>query len=549
MKTIKLLIAGFFSIALAACGGGGGSSSGDTPVTPTTAVSGILTDSPIAGIAYTTSPSGLSGTTDATGAYNFKPGDTVQFNLGSLILGNVTATGIVTPIELANGNANILGNLLVLFQSLDSNGGTSGFISIPSGAAAAITTPTQIDLTTDPATFSSSANTGLVTAMNGGNINTPIVSTVDAKANFLAQSMTLLSSNVWVDSGPNGNALLWRMTPAGEFIFGEANAISPGVEHGATTLTGFDVKGYQASATVDLDTNAANGGIFPVVNTTCSHLRTNGDQLIWIPSQLVNGSCVDEPENTFSKSENNPTGIVGVWALGSPSVIETQTFSFFSNGKYLMVDPIGDTAQPSCGGPGVEAGSYTYNASTKILKISNLTYDTNGCAGLSDSGAATTGIPFTIDQGGMAATSIDQQNTVFTMFRVSKSSIVSTSSYAGTWTAVFKLKTIGNPNLCGGTPADIDVAQNIGSIVIDSAGNFIVMNDLNLSFPMVSGNISASGQLKASWYGDTLLPISSGGSLTCPAGTVSGTMTDTSNGIVTLSQGGDTGTITLTRVP
>jgi hypothetical protein len=369
-----------------------------------------LTDSPVAGVAYTTS-SRVTGTTDANGGYDFNPGDTVTFTLGGLVLGTVDATGIVSPLELAKGNANTLQNLLVLLQSLDADGNPANGISIPASAAAAITT--GIDLTVAPATFA--ANTALQTAMTAGGITTPIVSTADANAHFLAQGMTLLSSNIWVSqpaANTNGATIMLRFAANGEYLHGEAATANgggtAGVEYGAASLPSFDVNGYILAATPSVDTNGEWGASNP---QPCDRVRSVGDQLI--------STCTNSVNATISKAENNSTGIVGVWALGSATTINTQHFAFFSNGKFLMVDPVGNTGTTTCGSPGVEAGSYTYNANTKVLKVTGYTYDTNGCAGFSETAAVTTGgMSFTISTDGNTATAIDGVDS-FTIYRVS----------------------------------------------------------------------------------------------------------------------------------
>lgn len=56
---------------LSSCGGGGGGSA------PTGSNTGVLTDSAIQGVAYSTSPSKVFGVTDAQGQYHYNPGDTV----------------------------------------------------------------------------------------------------------------------------------------------------------------------------------------------------------------------------------------------------------------------------------------------------------------------------------------------------------------------------------------------------------------------------------------------------------------------------------------
>jgi len=84
------------------------------------------------------------------------------------------------------------------------------------------------------------------------------------------------------------------------------------------------------------------------------------------------------------KAPNDNTGIVGVWALGSATIVKTQTFVFWADGRYAMIDPEGDTVN-NCGGPGVEYGTYSYNSTTLAFRVLTMTVDTNGCAGLHDS--------------------------------------------------------------------------------------------------------------------------------------------------------------------
>lgn len=64
------------SLALLACDDSKSKSASFGP-----AAKGVLTDSAIAGVPYTTT-SGKSGITTATGEYDYSVGDTVTFNVG-----------------------------------------------------------------------------------------------------------------------------------------------------------------------------------------------------------------------------------------------------------------------------------------------------------------------------------------------------------------------------------------------------------------------------------------------------------------------------------
>lgn len=379
----------------------------DTKPPVTGAYSGTLVDSPVQGVAYSTT-SGVKGTTDATGTFKFNAQDNVEFKLGTVSLGNIGALGLITPIELAQGNANKLQNLLVLFQSLDSDGNPTNGITIPAASAAAL--PSSVDLTQTPATFASSANTGLQSAMTAGGITRPIVSPANANLAFLAQGAELLSRNIWVIANSNG-AAVFRFSASGPYLLGKAGppegAGTSGVEYGNVTLTGFDVAGYIWQATHILDTNG-DWGLSP---SPCPRFRIVGDQL------LASGDCGGAP-NVLNKMDNNPTGIVGAWAYNSATDINTTIFLFFSNGRYLMVDP--RTPGDACGHPGIEFGSYSYDIATKKLSASANLFDTNGCWGLHDNGVY--GTPtFTISGDGKTIAADSSDGTAhFTFYRVSK---------------------------------------------------------------------------------------------------------------------------------
>jgi hypothetical protein len=440
------------SLLLAACGGGSGTST--TAATPpvTGSQSGILTDAAVQGVSYRTS-SGVTGVTGPNGEYNFNPGDTVQFTLGGLSLGNVTATGIISPIQLASGDSNRLNNLLVLLQSLDTDGNPSNGITIPSASAAAV--PSSVNLSQDTNAFASSGNTGLVSAMTAGGITRSVTSLASATAHFKEQGLALLSSNIIV-MYDDESAVMIRILPNGSYVMGQASPDencgaligqcgseligTAGSERGTVTVSGFSTAGYQITATQAIDNNIQSGFSHPA---TCDDgFLPNGEGFL----VNVSGRCTAEPVGEqINKAPNVSTSIVGVWALGTSTSASVQHFVFLPNGKYLMVDPVGDVepGDPnyvSCGGPGVEFGSYTWSAATGQMTISNVTYDTNACAGLFDllGGIRKIGLngvvvstgtvrpPFngtiTLNAGGQTAAVIDSENPApgLTLYRISK---------------------------------------------------------------------------------------------------------------------------------
>ena len=121
------------AVTLTACGGGGSSSGGPSnpPSSSGDTKTGVFTDSAVAGINYQTNPGNQSGKTNALGEYNYKEGDTVTFSIGDTKLPSVTATGRVTPADMADGNnADVVINVLRLLQTLDDDGNPDNGITI-----------------------------------------------------------------------------------------------------------------------------------------------------------------------------------------------------------------------------------------------------------------------------------------------------------------------------------------------------------------------------------------------------------------------------------
>lgn len=133
----------FLSLTLlTACSGGGDDSvaSNNTGNNPPQAVQGKFVDAPVIGLTYSTATQ--SGTTDASGFFNYVSGETVTFKIGNITLGSATGGAVITPVDLVSGgttsNATVL-NICRLLLSLDSDA-NADTITIPSQVLANATT-------------------------------------------------------------------------------------------------------------------------------------------------------------------------------------------------------------------------------------------------------------------------------------------------------------------------------------------------------------------------------------------------------------------------
>ncbi len=458
------LLSTVFIVGLTACDSGdektAATSSASSATTanrnlPTGPATGILVDSPVAGISYAAS-SGKSGVTDDKGKFNFNYGDKIEFKLGSLTLGNIQGSQIVTPIELAGDSDNKLQTLLILLQSLDADSDLSNGISISSETTAAV--KGSINLESDPETFADSVNLKSIMTASGieGEVRTP----EEARTHFLSQGVALLSAQIWV-SYTNQTASVLRVAAdnSGEYLQGDARTddscdenrvcggktiFQSGVEYGVAKATDFDNRGFKLIGTPSVDTNLKAGFSHP---GPTRRVRTDGFELINSdivivqraraetsvfgelfhiakPIQLSDENEVVEKEikeTRYSKIDNDANGIVGAWAYDSDT-IKTQTLVFFPNGKFLMIDPTGATQredQAKCGKPGIEFASYNYDKGASRLNLSSFTYNTNGCAGFSDLDN-NTATGFSISSDGNTAKLDKKGEESVTIYRVSR---------------------------------------------------------------------------------------------------------------------------------
>ena len=102
---------------------------------------GYFIDSEVVGVQYETS-SGIIGTTDNSGKFQYNEGDTVKFSLGHLVLGECSPAtdGLITPKTLVVGDDSTptteeeetIMLMLQTLQSLDTDGDSSNGITISS---------------------------------------------------------------------------------------------------------------------------------------------------------------------------------------------------------------------------------------------------------------------------------------------------------------------------------------------------------------------------------------------------------------------------------
>ena len=177
MKT-RFMYSGIVGLALLGTLFSGCSSGGGTDGTTTSAtLTGTFLDSAVEGLSY---KGAINGTTDSDGHYSYKGSDKVEFFIGNkLSLGKLTPkTSPVSVLDFYDGELTVgdtkVQKLLVLLQSLDSDGDANNGITITDEAVVALEAILEGD-GEDLETFD-------FTSLNVGELATLLQDVVDATA-------------------------------------------------------------------------------------------------------------------------------------------------------------------------------------------------------------------------------------------------------------------------------------------------------------------------------------------------------------------------------
>lgn len=185
MNYSHILLFATLSATLAACGGGSDSNPNEsTESTESTdqqdTLTGRFVDSAVIGMTYETQTQ--SGTTDADGSFNYAVDETVTFSLGDIELPAVTASSLVTPLDIFNTDSiadTRVVNLTRLLQTLDTDAIPENGITI---SDIAISSATGLTLDFSSESFDDDV-VNLVA--NSGSSNTSLISAEDAMDHFM----------------------------------------------------------------------------------------------------------------------------------------------------------------------------------------------------------------------------------------------------------------------------------------------------------------------------------------------------------------------------
>ncbi len=352
----------------AGCGGGGG---GSTAPVVSGSRHGVFSDAPVVGLHYVTS-SQVQGYTDANGQFDFNPGDTITFDVGGLTLGQASATGQVTPADLAAGNTDKASNLLVLLQSLDT-GAAGQRITLPASTAAF--SLLGLDLSLTPTLFAQAAQaSALVTAatrLGTAGLVSATQASQHAQNYFWGQV-----AGVWALDGSSFRTFLYLTGDATPYALNYQASDLNQPTNGVLDMhyLGVEVGGFNWSpldnsyllTVVDVDNNGPLGLL-------ASNSQA-GQTLKWDGQHLLRTDAAGG--YSYTRLANVAGSIVGAWTLPYNHDGGDPVIAFSADGHYVVLQTAGIQG---CIHQGVEGGSYSWHAGTGGFSVGQLSDQSTDC--------------------------------------------------------------------------------------------------------------------------------------------------------------------------
>jgi hypothetical protein len=348
------------SFTLTACGGGDGGGGGIPP--PST---GVFIDSPVQGLTYSSTPSGLSGLTGPNGEFLYRAGDAVTFSIGGQFIGQAPGQRQITPFTLLGRtvvpSVTDAGpvNMAQLLLALDSVPGTET-ITVP---ATLPTFPVQMDI------FYPEFDTEMQ------NAGIPIASEADAIAH-LQKQFAIWGS--WATTVTQSELQVITFMPDGTFILAHdddplAAGGTDGMERG-TYL--WNATTNELTYTVVVNTDGTGG---------LSHLRASQTPPYTFVIDPAGNSAVFQfgpnvsDQIVLTRVIDATKVFVGAWKLVEPIADVSTVLTVFPDGTFTLASDAIST-EPA----GMERGTYVYDATTGNVTFMT-TVDTNGAFGVNDS--------------------------------------------------------------------------------------------------------------------------------------------------------------------
>lgn len=283
-----------FVWVLASCGGGGSSSSSGG--SSGTVLNGQFIDSAVQGIRYETTTQ--SGTTDASGTFSYESGETVRFYVGSILIGEVLGSSIITPIELVGATDETdrtVTNIARFMQTLDDDGNPDNGIVITSAVSNAALTQINFDQSIDDFTNDGEVQTLIASLTATTSAGARSLITAAEAQNHLSSTIFNAFSGDWSGSFSGDDSGTWSVTISST---GEISGNGNSNQEGSFTITGnINTSGNANFAAGSASIGASFSGTFDYAQGTASGSWSNS---------LFSGSWSGTRDSSSSNDGGDP---------------------------------------------------------------------------------------------------------------------------------------------------------------------------------------------------------------------------------------------------
>lgn len=409
--------------------GCGGSSSSSDPSNPSdNSATGVLLDSPVVNIDFQTASQ--SGSTNNSGEFSFQPGEEITFSIGDITLPSVTASELVTPLDMSDQkdlDVRVV-NVLRFLQTLDEDGDPDNGLTITESAKNA-GAGLSIDFDKTVTDFENDQNVvNLVNSEGASQLVTETAARNHFRQTLASEGISTDSSIVGTYAFSSGDAVL-VFAESGAFYMAEFNSteiqsdelecVDPVPEcidpTGAIpeecnefeTISSANCNAFKDSAfevgkysfvdnVLNWNISDDRNGQVGILNTTPgeSHEETEFRVTTLDNSQLSLENVNDATDTVDFDRVNSQTGsLSGAWFSSSS---EGQAVLVFdgsdTSGTYYLLQL--DEANPLF--EGVEKGTYTRDSTSGDLTATS-SVDYTGEAGLAVGVGSSGSFTFTVD--------------------------------------------------------------------------------------------------------------------------------------------------------
>jgi hypothetical protein len=358
------------SLVLVSCGGGGddGGSGGTMNSTPPPPSTGNFVDSPVQGLQYTASPSGLSGVTGPDGEFKYQSGDIVTFTIGGATIGSAPAQPQITPFLGASIPSVLTDtpvNIAQLLLGLDTTPGSD-----------------RITLSATPPTLPPSTCiicSHFDTDMAAAGI--PLASEADA-ITHLKRQFAIWGS--WATAVSPNQLQVVTFMPDGVYMMADDDdpATVGGADGMERGIYRWDPSTNILSYTVVVDTDGTGGlsktsGIQSPPHTFVIDASGNSATFRFGPNPA--------DQTIFTRVVDPTKQIVGAWRLAhlmfdpAREILPFAVLTLLPDGTFMVSSDRFDSTPA-----GIERGTYVSDEASETLTLTT-TVDTNGEFGVNDS--------------------------------------------------------------------------------------------------------------------------------------------------------------------